>query len=128
MEANLDYRTDSFVRRFSSAKPYLKAHDIQGVASLKYRQNVHDSVYHHFIDDLKRNSILKIQHVDGEFGGQSWLVTDDAQNRAILVEHETGLEILRCDRFSCVPDRSASDDKFGLGQAQTQARASLRPL
>jgi hypothetical protein len=51
--------------------------------------------YSQFIDDhLGRTLGLSVARVDGDFGGQAWLVTDKAQNRAILVEHETGLEIL----------------------------------
>jgi len=51
--------------------------------------------YSQFIDDhLGRTLGLNVGRVDGDFGGQAWLVTDKAQNRAILVEHETGLEIL----------------------------------
>jgi hypothetical protein len=52
-------------------------------------------VYSQFIDDpLGRALGLNVTRVDGNFGGQAWLVTDKAQNRVILVEHETGLEIL----------------------------------
>lgn len=83
----MDYRTDSFVRRFNSAKSHLAAKNIQHLVSLKYRQSANGSDYVHFIDDLKRNSSLGIQRVDGSFGGQAWLVTDKDQN-------ETGLEIL----------------------------------
>jgi hypothetical protein len=51
--------------------------------------------YSQFIDDhLRRTLGLNVARVDGDFGGQAWLVTDKAQNRAVLVEHETGLEIL----------------------------------
>ncbi|MFA5191358.1 MAG: hypothetical protein WC740_11565 [Verrucomicrobiia bacterium] len=63
---------------------------------MKYRDDcVNGSEYTHFVDDfLGRNLGLAVKRLDGDFGGQAWLVKDNRQNRAILVEHETGLEIL----------------------------------
>lgn len=96
MGAILNYRRDSFLRRFRSAQFSLGAQDIQGLVSFKYRDDpVGPSEYSHFIDDyLRQNLHFDVAKVDGDFGGQAWLVTDKAQNRAMLVEHETGLEIL----------------------------------
>ncbi len=92
----MDHRTESFARRFRSAESHLGAQDIQGVVSLKFRHHyVNGPEYSQFINDhLTRNLGFDVARLDGEFGGQAWLVTDKAQNRAILVEHETGLEIL----------------------------------
>jgi len=92
----VDSRTDSFAQRFRSAQTHLKAQGIHDMVSLKYRgrRDVPGSNYLHLLDDLKRDLGLDVAPVDGGFGGQAWLVTDRAQNRAILVEHETGLEIL----------------------------------
>lgn len=92
----MDHRTDSFTRRFRSAKSHLGAPDIQRLVSLKYRHHgVNGPDYSQFIDDYLRRTLgFNVVEVDGDFGGQAWLVTDKAQNRAILVEHETGLEIL----------------------------------
>lgn len=92
----MDYRTDSFARRFKGAQPHMKTQDIQGLVSLKYRDNcVHDSEYSHFIEDyLKQKLGLCVEQLHGDFGGQAWLATDQHQNMAILVQHETGLEIL----------------------------------
>jgi hypothetical protein len=92
----VDHRTDAFARRFRSAKSHLGAPDIQGLVSLKYRHHyVNGPEHSKFIDDhLRRTLGLDVARVDRDFGGQAWLVTDKAQNRAILVEHETGLEIL----------------------------------
>jgi len=95
-EAIVDSRTDSFLQRFRSAKAHLKAQGIHELVSLKYRgrHDVPGSEYLHLVEYLKRDQGLDVATVDGGFGGQAWLVTDRAQNRAILVEHETGLEIL----------------------------------
>jgi hypothetical protein len=64
--------------------------------SLKYRDDpTSPSDYSHLIDDyLTRNLGLDVSRIVGDFGGQAWLVTDKTQNRVIVVEHETGLEIL----------------------------------
>ncbi len=92
----MDSRTNSFAQRFRSAQTHLKTQGIHDLVSLKYRghHDVPGSDYLRFVDDLKRDQGLDVVPVDGGFGGQAWLVTDRVQNRAILVEHETGLEIL----------------------------------
>jgi hypothetical protein len=92
----VDHRTDSFARRFSTAKSHLGTKDIQGLVSLKYRHHyVNGPEYSQFIDEYLRRTLgFDVVRVDGDFGGQAWLVTDKDQNKAILVEHETGLEIL----------------------------------
>ncbi|MGO9127424.1 MAG: hypothetical protein ACLP6G_21355 [Terriglobales bacterium] len=72
----MNYRLDSFARKFWSAKLSLGTPDTQGVVSFKYRDDPVGPSAH------------------SQFGGQAWLVTDKAYNRAILVEHESGLEIL----------------------------------
>jgi hypothetical protein len=92
----VDSRTDSFAQRFRSAQIHLKTQGIHDLVSLKYRErhDVPGSDYKHLVDDLRRDQGLVVAPVDGGFGSQAWLVTDRAQNRAILVEHETGLEIL----------------------------------
>ena len=71
-------------------------HATQELISIKYRDSaVGPSEYRHFIDDhLTRSVGLEVARMDGDFGGQAWLVKDKAGNRVILVEHETGLEIL----------------------------------
>jgi hypothetical protein len=92
----MDQRTESFARRFRSAEAHLGAQDLQDVVSLKFRHHyVNGPDYSQFINNhLTRNLGFDVARLDGEFGGQGWLVTDKSQNRAILVEHETGLEIL----------------------------------
>jgi len=92
----VDSRADSFAQRFRSAQTHLKAQGIHDLVSLKYRgrRDVPGSDYLRLVDDLRQHQGLDVAPVDGGFGGQAWLVTDRAQNSAILVEHETGLEIL----------------------------------
>lgn len=90
----MDYRTDSFYRRFTGALPHLEVKNIQELVSLKYRDTITNySEYSHFVDDYLIGTLkLDVKAID--IGGRAWLVKDKSGNGAILVEHETGLEIL----------------------------------
>ena len=92
----MDYRTETFMRRFTEAQKHLLAPDVQGIVSIKFRDDCVDySTYDHLADDLLHREMgLEVQPLDRAFGGRAWLVMDQNQSRAILVEHETGLEIL----------------------------------
>jgi len=91
----MDYRTKNFIEKFTSAQKYLGTRSIQNIVSLKYRDNVGYSDYQRLIDELPQGEIkLEIKQIQGKFQGKAWLVKDKNQNAVILVEHETGLEIL----------------------------------
>lgn len=92
----MDQRSDAFFRKFTSAQRHLRAEQMQDIVSLKHRDDcVSDSEYSYFIDHYLRQTLgLDITKADGDFWGRAWLVTDKQQNRVILVQHETGLEIL----------------------------------
>jgi hypothetical protein len=92
----MDYRTDSFARRFRTAQQHLNSKAIQEIVSLKYRDDcVNGSEYSHFVHDILQQELgLQVDQLSGDFGGNAWLLQDRLQSRLILVEHETGLEIL----------------------------------
>jgi len=92
----MDNRTDSFVRKFKNAQSLLETKSIHEIVSLKYRENcVNNSEYVHFIDHHLRNELgLEINPINGDFWGKAWIVSGPLKNKIILVEHETGLEIL----------------------------------
>lgn len=92
----MDYRTDSFVKKFTSALQGLEQKSIQDIVSIKYRDTCpNSSEYLHFINQYVRGELkLEAKELDGNFQGKAWLVSDNYQNKVILVEHETGLEIL----------------------------------
>src|SRR5271157_2840313 len=92
----MDNRAQSFVRKFSDAQKFLGITSIHDIVSLKYRDNaVSYRDYDRFVEEgLKRELGFEIKEVKGDFQGKAWLVTDRNDNSAILVEHETGLEIL----------------------------------
>ncbi len=92
----MDSRTRTFVKKFSSARRLLRAGPADRVISLKYREHcANHSEYTHFIEDhLKDRLGLCVKPVAGELQGSAWIVSDIQDNSVILVEHETGLELL----------------------------------
>jgi hypothetical protein len=93
----MDNRTETFLQKFSDARNYLGCGAIQDIVSLKYRSEVGigNSDYRMFIGDVLHNELgLVTQQLQGNFQGTAWLVTDKNRTSVILVEHETGLEIL----------------------------------
>lgn len=92
----MDYRTETIARRFKNALPHLSVAGVEEIISIKYRADcVNGMDYARLIDDLgHRTAELEIAPMDRQFGEQAWLVKDARQGSIILVEHETGLEIL----------------------------------
>jgi hypothetical protein len=92
----MDNRTEPFLRKFKNAQELLKAKSVQNIVSLKYRENcVNNSEYAHFIDEYLRNDVgLDVNPAGSDFWGNAWVISNSAKNKIILVEHETGLEIL----------------------------------
>lgn len=88
----MDNREKSFSRKFRDAARSLGVSPDQ-VSSLKLRENVHSQAYHELLQALDREFGLQHSRVDGEFQGQPHLLSD-GKTKVIIVEHETGLEIL----------------------------------
>ena len=63
--------------------------------SIKYRDGSDYSGYRALIEGYLEGELnLKTKEARGDFQGRAWLVVDDHQHKVLLVEHETGLEIL----------------------------------
>ena len=92
----MDYRTESLLKRFTNALPIFNENAIQNIVSLKYRDDcVSYSQYSDFVDHYLRTELhLNVQDLKGKFPEQAWLVSDMNKNRIMIVEHETGLEII----------------------------------
>lgn len=92
----MDYRTDQFMRRFRNARSFLDTQTIQELVSFKYREHcVSNADYSHFIDGyLKTCPGVEVEPLGNDFGEQAWLVKYRERRCVILVQHETGLEIL----------------------------------
>jgi len=89
----MDYREKVFKAKFKSAGQHLGVTPDQ-VISLKLRDNVSSyDEYHEMLKFLEHEAGLHWLEVDGNFQGRGYLV-DNNDQKIIVVEHETGLEIL----------------------------------
>jgi len=89
----MDYREKAFKEKFDSASLHLRVEPKQ-IVSLKFRETVSSySEYHHLLDTLQREANISYQKLNGNFQGTGYLVADK-NSKIILVEHETGLELL----------------------------------
>jgi hypothetical protein len=89
----MDYRKESFQRKFSTAAKCLNARSDQ-IVSLKFRENI-DSYndYRDLLEMLQHEAGIQYSEVDGELQSRGYMVSLGPA-KLLLVEHETGLEIL----------------------------------
>jgi len=84
-----------YISKFSSAQGYLQVDSIEKIASIKIRENSNYSSYRDLIEYIgSSNTRIKIKEAQGDFHGSGWVLEDEIDNRVLLIEHETGLEIL----------------------------------
>lgn len=88
----MDYREESFRRKFRGAAEHLSVNPEQ-VVSLKLRENVHSSEYRHLVEILQHEAGLQCSEVQADLQGRGYLL-GDGKTKVIVVEHETGLELL----------------------------------
>ena len=89
----MDYREESFRRKFDSASQYLNVRADQ-IVSLKLRENVSSyGEYRELVEMLQRDAGIQYSEVDGDLQGRGYLLTHE-KIKLLLVEHETGLEVL----------------------------------
>lgn len=89
----MDYREKAFKEKFDNAARHLEVGAKQ-IVSLKFRETVSSySEYHHLLDTLQREASISYQKLNDNFQGTGYLVADK-NSKIILVEHETGLELL----------------------------------
>lgn len=89
----MDYREKNFKEKFDNASLHLGVEPKQ-IVSLKFRETVSSySEYHNLLDILQREANLSYQKLNDNFQGTGYLVADK-NSKIILVEHETGLELL----------------------------------
>lgn len=86
-----DWRKKNFLAKFQAAAGELNAASFGDVESLKFRDSSSSHDYRDLITDLGPMRIVEIQ---GNYQGKAWKITDADGNSVIIVEHETGLEIL----------------------------------
>jgi len=89
----MNYREETFKTKFGEAARLLGVAP-DHVISLKLRESVRSySEYHHLLQTLEHEVGISWQEVDANLQGKGYLV-GNAQVKVIVVEHETGLEIL----------------------------------
>jgi hypothetical protein len=89
----VDYRTEAFKKKFSDAGRHLGVTP-KDVVSLKLRENVSSNAeYREFFRALEHEAGFQCSPIDGDLQGKAYLLSDGS-SRVIIVEHETGLEIL----------------------------------
>jgi hypothetical protein len=89
----MDHRTETFKTKFSDAGQLLGVTP-KDVVSLKLRENVSSyDEYRNFFRALEHEAGFQCTPVDGNLQGKGHLLSDGS-SRVIIVEHETGLEIL----------------------------------
>lgn len=90
---SVDHRTESFRKKFGDAGRHLGVRPNE-LVSLKLRENVSSyGEYREFLHQLDHELAVKSSSIGGDFQGQAYLLSDGT-SRVIIVEHETGLEIL----------------------------------
>jgi len=89
----MDYREKTFKEKFNCAATHLKVKPEQ-IVSLKIRENISlHSVYRDLVESLKREAGVHCTDINNGLQGQGYLL-GDKKSKIIVVEHETGLEIL----------------------------------
>lgn len=86
-----DWRLKSFLAKFQAAAVELGAASPRDVESLKFRDSSSSQDYRALLAEI---SPLKVDEIQGNYQGKAWKLTDADDNSVIIVEHETGLEIL----------------------------------
>ncbi|MGA3130674.1 MAG: hypothetical protein ABSD59_07725 [Terracidiphilus sp.] len=103
----MNYREESFSRKFSSAAQHLNVSPDR-IVSLKFRENVGSyDEYRELLETLQHEVGIHYSEVNGDLQGRGYVV-GFGTSKLLLVEHETGLEILYiagsiASLFSLVP-------------------------
>lgn len=89
----MDSREQTFMKKFNTAARHLDVKPDQ-IISLKLRENVSSyQQYHDLIDILSHEAGIKYSKIDGDLQGRGYLLVHE-KTKVIIVEHESGLEIL----------------------------------
>ncbi len=86
-----DLREKAFLAKLQAAAAELNAASHRDIESLKFRDSTSSHDYRDLITEL---GPMKVVEILGDYQGKAWKITDADDNSIIIVEHETGLEIL----------------------------------
>ena len=90
----MESRRNRVLQKLEDANKLLRNKSVQGIVSIKFHEITDYGMYKALTEKLRADLGLKVKRVSGNFSGKAWLVTDKTRTSVILVEHETGLEIL----------------------------------
>jgi hypothetical protein len=94
----MENRDQRFLAKFKAAAFELGCNSHREIESLKFRGNGYatDADYRKLLEELKSLRVTELAEgkPSGDYQGRAWKVTDSELNSVIIVEHETGLEIL----------------------------------
>jgi len=89
----MDYRGDSFRRKFADAAQLLGVPP-EEIVSLKLRENVASyDEYRQLVEFLQHGAGVQWSEIQADLQGRGYLLADGSA-RVIVVEHESGLEVL----------------------------------
>lgn len=89
----MDYRKEAFTKKFAGAAQHLGVRPEQ-VVSLKLRENVSSyQEYRDLVQNLENEEGIQCSEIDANLQGRGYLL-GDGNTKVIVVEHETGLEVL----------------------------------
>jgi len=88
----MNYNENYFRQKFNACGKYLNVKPTN-LISLKYRENRDHQYYTELLGHLKNIKGFNIKNLGNVLNGQAYLISYGEQN-IVLVEHETGLEIL----------------------------------
>jgi hypothetical protein len=86
-------REQRFMNKFTDAARHLGS-AAEKIVSLKVREDVggyHD--YRHLLQELEHEAGIRSREIQGAFAGGAYLL-ENSKTKVIVVEHETGLEVL----------------------------------
>ncbi len=86
-----DLREKAFLAKLQAAAAELNAASHRDIESLKFRDSTSSHDYRELLAEL---GPLKVVEIQGDYQGKAWKITGADDNSVIIVEHETGLEIL----------------------------------
>lgn len=86
-----DLRKKAFLAKLHAAAAELNAASHRDIESLKFRDS---TISHDYRELLAELGPMKVVEIQGDYQGKACKITGTDDNSVIIVEHETGLEIL----------------------------------
>lgn len=86
-----EWRQKNFLDKFQAAASEFSVSSYFEIESLKFKDSANNRDYKELLLNLV---VPRVEGIQGNYQGKAWKLTDTDDNSIIIVEHETGLEIL----------------------------------